>query len=220
MREAHSKFFCFEEGRGEAVNKLSLPVLIALSLLLASCAATQSIDREPSLSVSQPTTPSETSSSQPESEQIPLQGPLQVLAESCETALDLGVEEVAGDSSFAYYLFPEELSIDGFSAVEHEFANDEVSLVWETDVFYVCYFANQIALADEFGVAASISFQATPAGFDLVDESFAGERVYKMSVSDGLITSVNDGSAKWLIRYGIDEEKVYLLNRAVEEFFG
>lgn len=196
-----------------------LSFVIVLLPLLASCGTSASIDEASSVPISMSPSLPATESSPPEPEIAPQQDFLNIIAGSCETALNLGVEEVSEDSSFAYYLFPEELAIDGYSAVEYRLVNDAVSLVWETDVFYVCYFANQIALADEFGAAASISFTAAQDGFKLVDKSFSDELSYQVSVSDGLITGVYDGSTQWIIRYGIDEEKVYLLTRAVEEFF-
>lgn len=193
-------------------------MLIILFLSLASCSTPNPVESGPSELTPSSQTLSATTSSQPESTEAHRIDFYRVIVDSCEKALAVGVEEATADSSFAYYLFPEELSIEGYSAVEYDKAGDEVSLVWETDVFYVCYFANQIALAEEFGTRASISFLARQDGFDLVDSSFVDESSYQISVSDDLISSVYDGNSNWVIKYGVDESKVSLLERAVKEF--
>jgi hypothetical protein len=142
----------------------------------------------------------------------------EVLRNSCSTALKVGLEESSRDLNVEYILFPEELSIEGYSALEHDLKSDEVTLVWETDVFYTCYFSNRMALAEEFGASTSISFEAVSDGYSIVDESVDETFYYQVKVTDGLISEFDDGNNIWQVKYGVGENKLALLKRAVKDF--
>ena len=193
-------------------------MVIGVCLSLASCSTSPgAIETSPVLAPSSPLE-SSTESAPPSSSEAGPQDFRKVLTQSCERALAVGIEESTAEASFAYYLFPEELSVDGYSAIAHDIESDEVSLVWETDAFYVCYFANQISLAEEFDAPVSFSFVATRSGFELVDTTIGETYTYIITLSDGLVSRVDDGTSDWVIKYGIEETKVSLLKRAVKEF--
>ena len=192
---------------------------------LAACLALASCSSSPNEAAPISPNPSPTStggasslSSEPSSDPQSLLDFEEVLASSCLKALEEGVEESSEDFAFSLLLFPEEYSIDGFSAVQYDMQTEDVSLVWETDAFYVCYFSNQIGLAQEFGDSVSMSFQATANGFGIVDETFGEPYSYQLEIQNDSVVSVDDGNSVWKIRYGIGQDQLALLERAVAEF--
>ena len=156
--------------------------------------------------------------SEPEHERPSPQGFEEILRNSCVEALEVGVEETSQPLGVSYILFPEELSIDGYSAIEHNQINDEVSLVWETDVFYTCYFSNRLDMAEEFGASVPISFENVLGGFKIVDQSFDETYSFEVKVVNGLIDEFDDGDAVWSVIYGVGEDKLALLELAIQEF--
>lgn len=197
------------------------------ALLLASCFALASCTSNLSSEVVAPVIPEVSPSVQTIAPSLQEDTDVQfaqdfeeVLRNSCSTALKVGLEESSRDLNVEYILFPEELSIEGYSALEHDLQSDEVTLVWETDVFYTCYFSNRIALAEEFGTSTSISFEAVPGGYRLFDEIVDETFYYQVKVTDGLISEFDDGNNIWQVKYGVGQDKVALLKRAVEEFLG
>lgn len=191
---------------------------LAACLALASCSSSPNQGAPTSPDLSPPSNGRASSFSSELSEPQSLPSFEEVLANSCLRALAEGVEESSEDFAFSLLLFPEEYSIDGFSAVQYDVQIDDVSLVWETDAFYVCYFSNQIELAEEFGGSASMSFQATANGFGIVDETFGEPYTYQLEIQNDSVVSVDDGNSVWKIRYGIGEDELALLERAVAEF--
>lgn len=211
------------------------PLVIALCLLtsalfaLTGCSSEGGVKREPNVELtsqeaqagSEETTPSHEPSI--ESSQLKLEEPLtqefdEVLNRSCLEALAMGLEESSPALGVSYILVPEELSIEGYSAVEHDSRSDTVSLLWETDAFYTCYFSNQIALAEEFDASVPLSFEATVDGFSLFYDNLGETRTIEVMVTDGLVSGFDDGNAIWQVVYGVGEKHLALLERAVREF--
>ena len=208
--------------------KRLIAIAISAALILAGCASEPEIGEASSKirdssevsagDEAESTEESSLQTSEIEPESQSPQGFEEVLSNSCGKALEVGVVETSRRLEISYILFPEELSIDGYSAVEHNLSNGEVSLVWETDVFYTCYFSNRLDMAEEFGTSALMSFKSTPGGFEIVDESLEETLSFDFKVTSGFIDEIDDGDAVWSVIYGVGEDKLVLLEQAIQDF--